>query len=210
LNGEGITREGATAIGSLEPCTLPAGEHRRKSRTVLWASIGAAVVLAAVFAVIVSAEPSSQVQGKSPLLGRPAPAISGAGLGGGHYSLSQFRSDWVLVNFMATWCAPCRQEMPQLLAFSEQHAAGAVVFTVAYDPTNVAELRKFLLQRGARWPAVNDPTAPVAYGVQGLPSSFLVAPGGTVVAYIEGGVNAKQLDRYMRQAASSGIVLPAS
>lgn len=182
----------------------------RKSRTVLWAAVGAAVVLAALFAVIASARPSSEVQGRSPLLGKPAPAISGAGLYGGHYSLSQFRSKWVLVNFMATWCGPCRQEMPQLLAFSRQQAKQAVVLTVAYDPTNVAELRTFLSQEGAHWPAVDDPGASVAYGVQGLPSSFLIAPGGAVVAYVEGEVNAKELGGYISRASSAARALGAS
>jgi thiol-disulfide isomerase/thioredoxin len=173
---------------------------------VLWAALGAAVVVSALFAVIVSAKPSSEVLGKSPLLGKPAPAVSGEGLGGGRYSLSQFRGKWVLVNFMATWCVPCQQEMPQLLLFSKQHArAGdAMVLTVAYDPSNVAQLRTFLAERGARWPAVDDPEASVSYAVQGLPSSFLVAPGGTVVAYIEGEVRAKDLDAWIRQAAAKG------
>ena len=180
---------------------------------MLWASLGATVVLAALFAVIVSAQPSSEVQANSPLLGQPAPAISGTGLSGGHFSIGQFKSEWVLVNFMATWCDACRQEMPQLLEFSQEHQVGqhqeaggsAVILTVAYDPTNVAQLRKYLAENGASWPAVNDPSASVAYGVQALPSSFLVAPGGTVVVYIEGQVKASDLDNWMRQATAKGL-----
>ena len=191
------------AVAAPAPQPAPGG---RRHRSVLWAAVGAAVVVSALFAVIVSAKPSSEVLGKSPLLGRPAPAVSGPGLGGGRYSLSQFRTKWVLVNFMATWCVPCQQEMPQLLLFSRQHArvGDAMVLTVAYDPSNVAQLRTFLAERGARWPAVDDPEASVSYAVQGLPSSFLVAPGGTVVAYIEGDVRAKDLDAWIRQAAAKG------
>ncbi len=179
----------------------------RKRRTVLWATLGVAAVTAVLIAVIASAQPSSQVAARSPLLGSTAPAISGPGLAGGHYSLAEFRNEWVLVNFMATWCQPCQQEMPQLLKFAKQHAksADATVLTVAYDPTDVSQLKSFLAARGARWPAVDDPSASVSYGVTGLPSSFLVAPDGVVYAYVPGEVEAAALDNWLRQGAAKGL-----
>ena len=162
---------------------------------------------AVLIAVIASAQPSSQVTARSPLLGSNAPSIAGPGLAGGHYSLAQFHDEWVLVNFMATWCGPCQQEMPQLLKFAKQHAksADAIVLTVVYDPTNVSQLKSFLADRGARWPAVNDPSASVSYGVTGLPSSFLVAPDGIVYAYVPGEVEAAALNNWLRQGAAKGL-----
>jgi cytochrome c biogenesis protein CcmG, thiol:disulfide interchange protein DsbE len=179
----------------------------RRRRTVLWAAVGIGVVTAVLIAVIASAQPSSQVTARSPLLGNNAPPISGPGLGGGHYSLAEFRHEWVLVNFMATWCGPCQQEMPQLMMFAKQHAttADATVLTVVYDPTNVAQLKAFLKARGAHWPAVDDPAASVSYGVTGLPSSFLVAPDGIVYAYVPGEVKAAQLDSWLQQGAAKGL-----
>jgi cytochrome c biogenesis protein CcmG/thiol:disulfide interchange protein DsbE len=185
----------------------PAVRQRPRRRPVLWASLAAGAVLAVLIAVFASSQPASEVVANSPLLGNTAPAISGAGLAGGHYSLAQFRHEWVLVNFMATWCEPCQQEMPQLLKFAKQHAkAGdATVFTVVYDPTDVGALRTYLATRSARWPAVNDPAATVPYGVTGLPSSFLVAPDGIVYAYMPGGVTAAELDSYIQQGAAKGL-----
>jgi cytochrome c biogenesis protein CcmG, thiol:disulfide interchange protein DsbE len=185
----------------------PARGRNKRRRTVLWAAVGTAVVMAVLIAVIASARPSSQVTGNSPLLGDAAPSIAGPGLANGHYSLAEFRHEWVLVNFMATWCGPCQQEMPQLLIFAKQHAAtaDATVLTVAYDPTNVSDLKSFLQERGAHWPAVNDPSASVSYGVTGLPSSFLVAPGGIVYAYVPGEVKAAELDRWLAQGAAKGL-----
>jgi cytochrome c biogenesis protein CcmG/thiol:disulfide interchange protein DsbE len=178
-----------------------------RRRPVLWASVAAGAVLAVLIAVFASAQPASQVVANSPLLGNTAPAISGAGLAGGHYSLRQFRDEWVLVNFMATWCEPCQKEMPQLLRFTKQHArAGdATVFTVVYDSTDVGQLKTYLAARSARWPAVNDPAASVPYGVTGLPSSFLVAPDGIVYAYMPGEVTAAELDSYIQQGATKGL-----
>ncbi len=199
------------ASESLEPggdvVAGPPPNSGKRRRTVLWATVGVAVVTAVLIAVIASARPSSQVTARSPLLGSAAPAISGPGLGGGHYSLSQFRNQWVLVNFMATWCQPCQEEMPQLLKFASQHAksADATVLTVVYDPTNVSQLKTFLATRGARWPAVDDPSASVSYGVTGLPSSFLVAPDGVVYAYVPGEVQAAALDNWLHQGAAKGL-----
>jgi len=165
------------------------------------------VAVAVLIAVIASAQPSSEVEGKSPLLGGLAPAISGPGLDGGHLSLGEFRGKWVLVNFMATWCEPCQKEMPQLQKFWQQHSkrGDAVVLTVADDPGNVGQLRAFLRAKRAGWPAVNDPSATVSYGLQGLPSSFLVAPDGTVYWYLLGEVRASQLDSLLQQGAASGL-----
>jgi thiol-disulfide isomerase/thioredoxin len=208
MSPEAIT-PGPTSSLAMSPDPMSPGPTSpgKRRRTVLWATVGVAVVIAVLIAVIASAQPSSQVAARSPLLGNAAPSISGPGLSGGHYSLAQFRNEWVLVNFMATWCEPCQQEMPQLLKFSQQHAksADATVLTIAYDPRNVAQLKTFLATRGARWPAVNDPSASVSYGVTGLPSSFLVAPDGTVYAYLVGQVVASALDNWVRQGAAKGL-----
>ena len=158
---ESFEPDGDVAGGPSGAGPASAGPNTRgkRRRTVLWATVGVAAVTAVLIAVIASAQPSSQVTARSPLLGSAAPAISGPGLAGGHYSLAQFRNEWVLVNFMATWCQPCQQEMPQLVKFADQHAksADATVLTVVYDPTNVAQLKTFLAARGARWPAVDRP-----------------------------------------------------
>jgi len=183
------------------------GQPGSRGHRVLWTVVVTAAVAAALVAVIASAQPSADVLGQSPLVGNAAPSISGPGLAGGRYSLAQFRGRWVLVNFMATWCLPCQQEMPQLAKFQEQHELkrDATVFTVADDPSNVTELAQFLAAKGAHWPAVDDPGATVSYGVEGLPSSFLVAPDGVVYAYQEGEVNAANLDSLLAKAAAQGV-----
>jgi cytochrome c biogenesis protein CcmG/thiol:disulfide interchange protein DsbE len=176
-------------------------------RPVLWAAGAVGAALAVLIAVMASAQPSSEVTAASPLLGQPAPAIQGPGLAGGHYSLAQFRGKWALVNFMATWCPPCRKEMPQLQRFWQEHRArgDAVVFSVAEDPSDVGHLRTFFRSRGANWPAVVDSSASVAYGLQGMPSSFLVAPDGLVYWYLLGEVQAAQLDNLLKRGASAGL-----
>jgi cytochrome c biogenesis protein CcmG/thiol:disulfide interchange protein DsbE len=182
-----------------------------RRRPILWVTVGASVVLAVLVAVLASSGPASQVSAASPLVGKPAPAIKGArinetGTGGAitsgssTVSLSQLSGKWVLVNFAASWCVPCQEEMPQLLQFANDHsrAVDAVVLTVAYDEQNVGGLASFLRSWHATWPAVDDGSAVVNYGVGGLPESFLVDPAGTVVAKYVGGVKADQLESVIR------------
>ncbi|HMK97169.1 MAG TPA: TlpA disulfide reductase family protein [Acidimicrobiales bacterium] len=183
----------------------PAARRSLVRRPVLWAAGGVAVALAVLIAVMASAEPSSEVSANSPLLGNLAPAISGPGLDGGHYSLSQYRGEWVLVNFMASWCVACQKEMPQLQRFWQEHKGDAVVLSVAEDPSDVGHLTAYLRARGAHWPAVDDPAAAVAYGLQGMPTSFLVAPDGVVYWYLLGEVQARQLDALLKQGAAAGL-----
>lgn len=175
---------------------------RHRSRLVLWVSLGVAAAVAVLVAVLASSGPASQVVAQSPLVGKAAPAISGPSVtGGAPMSLAALRGKWVLVNFSASWCVPCREEMPQLLAFARSHArAGdAVILTVAYDQSDLPGLRSMLRGSHASWPSVDDGQAVVTYGIGGLPESYLVDPDGTVVAKYVGGVVATQLDAAIRR-----------
>ena len=181
----------------------PEGRRSGTRRTVLWATAAAGVVVAVLVAVLASSSPASQVTAQSPLVGKSAPAITGSSIEGpGRVSLSGLDGKWVLVNFAASWCVPCREEMPQLLAFQRDHAGGdATVLTVVYDETDRQNLAGYLKAQGATWPVVDDGAAVVDYGVGGLPESYLVDPAGTVIAKYVGGVNAAQLDSVIRTAA---------
>ncbi len=178
----------------------------RRSHVVLWSSVGVAVVFAVLIAILASSKPVGQGTASSPLIGRPAPIITGKVVtGAGQVSLSQFRGAWVLVNFSASWCTPCRQETPQLLAFSRDHPSStAVVLGVEYDQNDVGSLRSFLKSSAATWPVVNDSQADVDYGVNGIPESYLVDPQGTVVAKYIGGVTAVEVNSFIAKASGGG------
>lgn len=188
--------------GSVEDAApVPGGGRQRAPRTVLWVSVGVAVVIAALVAILATAKPSANGTVTDTLVGKPAPAISGPALTGhGTYTLAQFAGRWVLVNFAASWCVPCREETPQLLQFYAQHHSGdAVILGVAFDPSDVTSLAQFLASSGATWPAVNDPSAEVAYGVSQIPQSFLVSPSGIVAAKFFGAVTAAEVDKVISE-----------
>jgi cytochrome c biogenesis protein CcmG/thiol:disulfide interchange protein DsbE len=105
-------------------------------------------------------------------------------------SLRSLRGHYVFVNFFASWCGPCQQEAPDLIAFDYQNAPkeGAdLVSVVFHDEVSSAE--SFLKTQGAPWPAVDDPGGAIAerYGVTGPPTTFLVDPSGRITVEPETG-----------------------
>ena len=103
---------------------------------------------------------------------------------GGTFRLSEHRGKVVLINFWATWCPPCREEMPSMQRLYSGHRDRRfTIVAVALDasPTLVAP---YLKQSGLTFPVALDPRMDLAqtYGVRALPASFIVDPRGTVVA----------------------------
>jgi len=188
----------------------PAGPPRR--RLILWVSLACAVALAVLVGVFASA-PQASVQMQSPLIGRLAPGLSGPVIDGpaingpGQASLVSLRGKWVLVNFFASWCVPCQEELPQLQAFQQRHgpAGDATILGVEYDQSDVGHARAYLAAQKATWPVVSDDAADVEWGVHGIPESYLVAPDGRVASKYAGGVTAASLDD---QIASLGGSAP--
>jgi thiol-disulfide isomerase/thioredoxin len=104
-------------------------------------------------------------------------------LAGDTVRLSDWRGQWVVVNYWATWCAPCRKEIPD---FSAMHEArdDITVLGLAFEDTEIEVFEEFLAEFPASYPIlrvdVYDP--PDALGApRALPTTFLVAPDGRLV-----------------------------
>ncbi len=196
---------------SIEEASVGEGGHpRRRIGLVIAIALGLGMV--ALIAILATRPPALDRQGKSPLLGKPAPDIVGTTVtstDGAEFKLSDRRGRFVLVNFFATWCAPCQQEHPELVSFSRRHlqAGDAEVVSVVFsDDDN--DVKKFFEDNGGEWTVVSDPEGRTAldYGVTGIPESFLIDPNGFVVSKITGGVTSDGLDAIINAAeqAESG------
>ncbi|NPD14253.1 TlpA family protein disulfide reductase [Xinfangfangia sp. D13-10-4-6] len=103
-------------------------------------------------------------------------------------SLTDYRGKWVVLNFWATWCAPCRAEMPSL-ARLQADMPGLVVLPVATGRNEPAAIRRFYDEAGlSNLPTLRDPKSALSrqMGVMGLPVTVILNPEGEEVARLIG------------------------
>ena len=129
--------------------------------------------------------------------------------GGGTGSLADFEGKWVLVNFWASWCTPCRDESPALQRFHERHSDEVVVLGIdTQDLTTDAT--RFVEEFDLSYPMLRDPDteSPLSdeYGATGLPESFLVDPEGRIELICRGPLTARDLDDLVLPLAQSRAI----
>jgi cytochrome c biogenesis protein CcmG/thiol:disulfide interchange protein DsbE len=130
-------------------------------------------------------------------VGDQAPSTSLPRLeGGGEESLTEYKGRWVLVNFWASWCEPCKEEAPALEEFQRQH--GGAKFTVLGVDTRdlTDDGREFVREYGLSYPQLRDGDGDAAhdYGTTGVPENFLVDPTGKVRWLLAGPVDEQYLE----------------
>jgi thiol-disulfide isomerase/thioredoxin len=114
--------------------------------------------------------------------------------------LSEFRGKWVVVNYWATWCPPCLDEIPELVNFHEQYKdKDAVVVGVDFEDIALPKLKTFVEDYFMSYPILQMKPAPKSeLGViSGLPTSFLVSPEVKVVAKQTGPVTSKMIKDFI-------------
>ena len=181
------------------------GDVRPRRRTALFGAAAVGVVAVAFVGVLATRKSATDRQALSPLLGHPAPAISGRGVtDGAPFELSSLQGRYVLVNFFASWCIPCQHEQPQLVKFDAEPGGRTAVVSVLFSDTP-GPAKAFMLANAGTWPLINDPDGQVAlnYGVRGPPESYLLNPAGTVLAKFIGEVTASRLDQLVSAAQAA-------
>lgn len=121
---------------------------------------------------------------------------------GKQVKLSDHRGKWVVVNYWATWCPPCLREIPELIAFHEDHKdKDALVLGVALEDIKLSELKEFVDEYFINYPVLRMKPAPRSeLGViTGLPTSFLISPEGELVAQQTGPVSAKLIEDFIAE-----------
>jgi cytochrome c biogenesis protein CcmG/thiol:disulfide interchange protein DsbE len=163
----------------------PGSSRRRPLAPVIVLVI--AVVMAGLFWILIGADTAKPETGESPLLGRPAPAVTAERLGDSEpFNLQRRKGSWVVLNFFNSTCAPCKQEHPELVEFAAAQEAkgadGAELYTVMWGQDRVDDVTGFFRDNGGDWPILTDDDASiaVAFGVAKVPETWIIDPDGVV------------------------------
>lgn len=129
--------------------------------------------------------------------GRAAPNFRLISLDGQPRALDEFRGRYILLNFWASWCGPCRGETPDLQEFYSRNLDRGITVIGVNQQEDEATARKFTAEFGVSYPILLDTSGAVsqayATGVGGLPSTFLIDPDGVIQRIYIGRVTFEQL-----------------
>lgn len=129
-----------------------------------------------------------------------APSLTLADLQGSRHSLSDYRGQVVLVNLWATWCPPCKAEMPILKEYYSRHAKEGFTVIAIEDGDPTADVVSFAKELELTFPIWLDPTYQAtdhAFKTMNLPSSYVIDRSGTMRLTWLGAINTNNLEKYV-------------
>jgi peroxiredoxin len=141
----------------------------------------------------------------APEVGSLAPDFQLDTLSGDAVRLSDYRGKTVLLNFWATWCAPCRLEMPAIESRFEEHKLDLMVLGIDFDEP-ASDVQTFVQELGLTFTILLDPGGEVQklYRIRGYPSTYIVDSDGVVRIQHIGVMTGDQLDGYLSQLGVGG------
>jgi protein SCO1/2 len=139
----------------------------------------------------------------APEAGHPAPALNLPGLHGGRISLDSLRGKVVVLNFWATWCAPCKSEMPMLNAWYRRMKNQGVVLLGVDQQEGAGDVAPFVRRLGVTYPIAldTDGMTSARFDVAGLPTTLIIDRRGIVHSYRPGILDETYLSAQVRGAS---------
>lgn len=119
------------------------------------------------------------------------PELSIKTLDGNTFTLADHKGKWVILNFWATWCSPCIEELPALSRFVSAHDNVRAI-GLAYEDTEVAEIKQFLAKHPVSFPIAQVDTFDPPKSIEtprGLPTTYVVAPDGSIAKKFMGPID---------------------
>ncbi len=154
---------------------------------------GAGILIFAIviiFSVVFIDNPPPANSAGVPDKGTVAPDFALATMDGKTVRLSDYRGQIVFLNFWATWCPPCRNEMPAMEKLHKvMQGYDFVILAVSIDQATTYHVKSFVNKKRYSFPVLHDVTKEVAanYGVSGIPTTLIVDKGGVIVSRLIGG-----------------------
>jgi cytochrome c biogenesis protein CcmG/thiol:disulfide interchange protein DsbE len=185
MSTEGENKERAPQA---EPETTPEATPKRNSLVLTVVIVAVAAMLAFAPYMARRARSNSGNQ-SSEIKGKLAPEFSLESLEGQTVHLADFRGKAVLLNFWATWCQPCKIEMPWLEQMQQQYGPeGLQIVGIAMDDASKEDIAKFTKEMGVNYPILlgKESVGDAYGGVQFLPSTFFIDRNGKIVDRVFG------------------------
>ena len=174
------------------------------SSVVLIAMVLAIGVIVALKVFPLEESPQQTVWPSSPFVGKQAPDFTLPRLDGTEVSLSQFYGQPVVINFWASWCLPCREEMPELVRAYESHKAEDLMIlglNLTYSDS-LPDVQAFATEFNITFPVLLDEDGTVSqklYPVLGLPTSVFINRDGIIARVQIGKMTGPQIDQYIAE-----------
>lgn len=179
-------------------------QTNRRSTAALIIIIGALFLLSAALIPLLVGGQQKALQDAAPLispisLNKPAPSLELFDLQGKAASLEDYRGQVVLVNNWATWCPPCKEEMPELQAYYAAHAPQGFVVVSIESGEPAEQVADFVQEYGMTFPVWLDPNLAALDAFQNwnLPSSYVIDRDGMMRLSWTGGINQATLEHYL-------------
>lgn len=172
----------------------------RKTVSLLLLGLGVLLLSSSAYFILQDVSARSDFSTVPATVSYSAPELTLTDTQGISRSIADYRGQVVLVNLWATWCEPCKQEMPALQSFYNRHRDQGFVVIGINDGDPKEDVLRFLQEYRLTFPVWLDPTyiaTEQAFKTLGLPSSFVIDRGGTIRLQWVGGISRKMLDQHV-------------